>query len=140
MFSHRIEDGLELRPVDERYAEELTTLVRRDIVHLMKWMPWATERYSVEDAREFIRRNLRQCAEDQGFATLIFFRDRVAGSIGYNNIDWSNRKADIGYWLAADLEGHGIITKSGRALVEYAFRRQKLTRVAIYLPVENIRS
>jgi len=140
MFSHRIEDGLELRPVDERHAEELTALVRRDIVHLMKWMPWATERYSIEDAREFIRRNLRQYAEDQGFATLIFFRDRVAGSIGYNNIDWSNRKADIGYWLAADLQGRGIMTKACRVLIDYAFRRLKLNRVEIFCAVENTRS
>src|SRR5438270_11033737 len=140
MFSHRIEDGLELRPVDERYAEELTALVRRDIVHLMKWMPWATERYSVEDAREFIRRNLRQYAEDQGFATLIFFRDRVAGSIGYNNIDWANRQADIGYWLAADLQRRGNMTKACRVLVEYAFRRLKLNRDELLFPVENLRS
>src|SRR5215212_2925426 len=78
MFSQRIDEQLELRPPDERFAEELTALVRRDLAHLRPWMPWATERYSVEDAREFIRRQIRQYAEDQGFATLIFFRGRVA--------------------------------------------------------------
>jgi ribosomal-protein-serine acetyltransferase len=140
MFTHHIEDGLELRPVDERHAEELTELVRRDLAHLRKWMPWATERYSVEDAREFIRRNLRQAAEDQGFATLIFYGGRVAGSIGYNNIDWANRKTDIGYWLAADLQGRGIMTKACRVLVTYAFTELRLNRVEIYCAVENLRS
>lgn len=140
MFSHRIEEGLELRPVDERHADELTALVRRDLSYLSMWMPWATERYSVEDAREFIRRNLRQYAEDQGFATLIFFRDRVAGSIGYNNIDWSNRKTDIGYWLAEDMQGRGIMTKSCRVLVDHAFDRLRLNRVEIFCAVENRRS
>src|ERR1044072_4485175 len=106
MFSRRIDEELELRPVDERLAEELAALVRRDLAHLRPWMPWATERYSVEDAREFIRRQIRQYAEDMGFATLIFYRGRVAGSIGYNNIDWSNRKTDIGYWLGAGFQGH----------------------------------
>jgi ribosomal-protein-serine acetyltransferase len=126
MFSRRIDDELELRHVDERHAEELTALVRRDIAHLKPWMPWATERYSVEDAREFIRRQIRQYAEDQAFATLIFFRNRVAGSIGYNNIDWGNRKTDIGYWLGADFQGRGLMTKSCRALVEHAFRELRL--------------
>src|ERR1043165_7431042 len=79
MFSRRIDEELELRPVDERYAEELTSLVRRDLAHLRPWMPWATERYSVEDAREFIRRQVRQYAEDMGFATPIFFRGRARG-------------------------------------------------------------
>jgi ribosomal-protein-serine acetyltransferase len=140
MFTHRIEDELELRPVDERHAEELTALVRHDLAHLKRWMPWATERYSVEDAREFIRRNLRQAAEDQGFATLIFFRERVVGSIGYNNFDWANRKTDIGYWLAADLQGRGIMTKACRVLVTYAFTELRLNRVEIYCAVENLRS
>jgi len=140
MFSRRIDEELELRPVDERHAEELTALVRRDLGHLRPWMPWATERYSVEDAREFIRRQMRQYAEDMGFATLIFFRGRVAGSIGYNNIDWSNRKTDIGYWLGADFQGRGLMTRSCRALVEHAFRELRLNRVEIYCAVENVRS
>ncbi len=140
MLSRRIDEELELRPVDERHAEELAALVRRDLAHLRPWMPWATERYSVEDAREFIRRQVRQYAEDQGFATLIFHRGRVAGSIGYNNIDWANRKTDIGYWLGADFTGRGLMTRSCRALVEHAFRELRLNRVEIYCATENVRS
>jgi ribosomal-protein-serine acetyltransferase len=140
MFSRRIDEELELRPVDERYAEELTALVRRDIAHLKPWMPWATERYSIEDAREFIRRQIRQYAEDQGFASLVFFRGRVAGSIGYNLIDWSNRKTDIGYWLGAEFIGRGLMTGACRALIEHAFKELRLNRVEIYCAVENQRS
>jgi ribosomal-protein-serine acetyltransferase len=140
MFSRRIDEELELRPVDERLAEELTALVRRDLAHLRPWMPWATERYSVEDAREFIRRQIRQYADDQGFATLIYFRERVAGSIGYNNIDWSNRKTDIGYWLGAAYQGRGLMTRSCRALVGHAFKELRLNRVEIYCAVDNRRS
>lgn len=140
MFSRRIDEELELRPVDERYAEELTALVRRDIAHLKPWMPWATERYSVEDAREFIRRQIRQYAEDQGFATLVFVGGRAAGSIGYNIIDWPNRKTDIGYWLGAEFLGRGLMTKACRALVEHAFSELRLNRVEIYCAVDNLRS
>jgi ribosomal-protein-serine acetyltransferase len=140
MFSRRIDEELELRPVDERYAEELTALVRRDIAHLKPWMPWATDRYSIEDAREFIRRQIRQYAEDQGFASLVFSRGRVAGSIGYNLIDWSNRKTDIGYWLGAEFIGRGLMTKACRALIEHAFKELRLNRVEIYCAVENRRS
>jgi ribosomal-protein-serine acetyltransferase len=140
MFSLRIEEELELRPVDERYAEELTALVRRDLAHLKPWMPWATERYSIEDAREFIRRQIRQYAEDQGFATLIFFGGRVAGCIGYNHIDWANRKTDVGYWLGAQYTGRGMMTKSCGALVTHAFNELRLNRVEIYCAVENLRS
>src|SRR3954467_13923532 len=140
MFSRRIEDELELRPVDERHAEELTALVRRDMGHLKPGMPWATEGHSGEDARAFTRRQIRQYAEDQGFASLVFFRGRVAGSIGYNLIDWSNRKTDIGYWLGAEFLGRGLMTKACRALIEHAFKELRLNRVEIYCAVENRRS
>ena len=140
MFGQRIDEELELHPVDERFAEELAALVRRDLAHLRPWMPWATERYSVEDAREFIRRNIRQHAEDQGFSSLIFFRGPVAGSIGYNNIDWANRRTDIGYWLGAAYQGRGIMTRACRALVAHAFTELRLNRVEIYCAVENRRS
>ena len=140
MISRRLDDDTELRPVDEGFAEELTALVRRDLAHLRPWMPWASERYSVEDAREFIRRQIRQYAEDQCFATLIFHAGRVAGSIGYNNIDWSNRKTDIGYWLGSAYQGRGIMTRACRALVVHAFTELRLNRVEIYCAVENRRS
>jgi len=140
MFSHRIEDELELRPLDERHAEELTAVVRRDIPYLKAWLPWATERYTIDDAREFIRRNLRQFAEDQGFATFIFYRNALVGCIGFNNIDWSNRKTDIGYWLAAGMQGRGIMSKACRVLVGHAFNELRLNRVEIYCAVENRRS
>ena len=140
MFSQRIDEELELRAVEERFAEELTALVRRDLAHLSPWMPWATERYSLDDAREFIRRNIRQYAEDMGFATLIFYGGRVAGCIGYNNIDWANRKTDIGYWLGAAYQGRGIMTRSCRALVAHAFKELRLNRVEIYCATGNLRS
>lgn len=140
MISRRLDDDLELRPVEEGFAEELTALVRRDLAHLRPWMPWASERYSVEDAREFIRRQIRQSAEDQAFATVILYAGRIAGSIGYNHIDWSNRKTDIGYWLGSAYQGRGIMTRACRALVEHAFRELRLNRVEIYCAVENRRS
>src|SRR4029078_249775 len=115
-------------------------LSRPYLARLRPWIPWATERYSVEDAREFIRRQIRQYAEDQGFATLIFVGGRVAGNIGYNIIDWSNRKTDIGYWLGAEFLGRGIMTKSCHALIEHAFREVRLKRVEIYCAFENRRS
>src|SRR4051794_21922141 len=138
MFSRRIEEELELRPVEERYAEELTALVRRDLAHLRPWMPWATERYSVEDAREFIRRQIRQYAEDMGFATLIFYRGRVAGSIGYNNIDWANRKTDIGYWLGPDFQGPGLIAPLRPRVNRAPFREVGPNPGEIYRAGENL--
>lgn len=140
MFSHRIDDQTELRLPDPDYAEELTEVVRRNLAHLAAWMPWAVESYSIEDARAFIKRNRRQFADRDGFAALIFHEGRLAGTVGLNTINWPNRKAEIGYWLDAPLQGRGLVTRSCRALVAHCFGGLGLNRVEMYVGVGNARS
>ena len=140
MFSHRIDGRTELRPPALEYAEEVTAVVRRNLAYLREWMPWATEAYSVEDAREFIQRSRRQFADNQGLATSILHDGRFAGTIGLNTINWQDRKADLGYWLDAELQGRGIITRSCRAIVGHAFGDLRLNRIEIYCGVGNARS
>lgn len=140
MFSRRVDEHTELRLPDETDAEELTALVRRNLGHLRRWMPWATDGYSVEGAREFIRRNRRQFADNQGLAALAFHEGQLAGVVGLNSINWLNRKTEIGYWVSADLQGRGIVTRSCRVLVDYAFGGLKLNRAEMYVGVENEKS
>lgn len=140
MFSHIVDDEIVLRLHQESQAEEITQVVRRDLKYLQEWMPWAKDDYSITDAKEFIRKNLHQLAENDGFATQIIYRGRVAGSIGFNRINWQDRKTEIGYWLASEFQGHGIMTRSCRALVKHAFAELRLNRVAILCAVENRKS
>lgn len=140
MFSHRIDERTELRPPDVAYAEEAAAVVRRNLGYLRQWMPWAVEGYSVEDARDFFRRNLQQFAAGEGFATCIFHEGRFAGTVGLNTINWANRKTEVGYWLDAELQGRGIMTRSCHALVTHCFRGLKLNRVEMLVGTGNQRS
>lgn len=140
MFSHRIDENLELRLPEERHADESYTLVRDNIDYLMPWLPWVKNDFSLGDTRDFIRRNLEQFAGNRGFAVNIVFEGRIAGNIGYNNIDWENRHTEIGYWIGAAFQGKGLVTRSCGALVEYAFNELQLNRVQINCAVENSRS
>src|SRR5687768_11315724 len=140
MFSYRVDEDIVLRLPEERFAEEAAALVRQNLAHLSEWMRWAHENFSVEDALEFARRNRRAFAENEGYGVHIIYRGRHAGNIGYNNIDWTNRTTEIGYWLAASFEGKGIMTRACRALVDHAFREFKLNRVDIRCAVGNTKS
>ncbi|MCA1632950.1 MAG: GNAT family N-acetyltransferase, partial [Acidobacteria bacterium] len=124
----------------ERDAAEATALVRQNLAHLKEWLPWATDNFSVEDSLEFIRRNRRQFAENQGYAVHILYRGQHAGNIGYNHIDWTHRTTQLGYWLAASFQGKGIMTRACRAVVDYAFREFKLNRVDIHCGLGNAKS
>jgi ribosomal-protein-serine acetyltransferase len=60
--------------------------------------------------------------------------------VGVHRVDWANRKASIGYWLAGDAQGRGVMTEAVRAYVDHAFGIWKLNRVTIEAAVENARS
>jgi len=140
MFSRRIDEDLELRLPLEQSAEESARLVQENLAHLSEWLAWVRADLTVEDSREFIRNSLRQFAAGEGFPVQIVFRGRLAGYVGFNRIDWLNSKTEIGYWLAAPYERRGLMTKSCRAMMAYAFDELKLNRVELYCATMNIKS
>ena len=46
----------------------------------------------------------------------IWYKGAIAGQIGYGNLDWNDRRTEIGYWLGASFQGKGLVTKSCRAM------------------------
>jgi ribosomal-protein-serine acetyltransferase len=140
MFSQRVDEDLELRLSDERFAEEATALILANRPHLRRWLPWVKDDYSLEDTLAFVRRSRQQFADREGLSAQLVYRGRYAGNIGLNSINWENRKTEIGYWVAADFQGRGLVTKACRAMVAYAFDVLLLNRVEIYCGVGNERS
>ncbi len=92
------------------------------------------------DTRAFIKHSLEKFAANNGLAAGIWFRGKLAGVIGLHWIDWANRSTYIGYWLAASQQGRGLVTRAGRALVDYAFVELGLNRVEIRCAVKNKKS
>jgi len=140
MFSHQIDENLSLELPQMHHAEELTAVVLENLERLKIWMPWAVHDYSVESARFFIQRNLRGLSESGSFGLLIRYDGKLAGTIGFHDLDTVNRSAHIGYWIAKDFEGRGIMTCCCRVLIDYLFESMELNRVQINCNVENTRS
>ena len=82
----------------------------------------------------------KQLGDNRGFQTVIRFRGSLAGVVGHHRVDWANRSVALGYWLAADAQGHGVMTESCRAFVRHAFDVWTLNRVEIRCAVENVKS
>ena len=136
----RIDDDTELRIYEERHAQELFDLVDRNRRYLREWLPWLDYETSVEDSKAFIKNALQQFANNEGFQMGIWYRGKLAGGIGYHQIDWANRKVEIGYWLGESFQGKGLMTKACRMLVTYAFKELGLNKVEIHCATGNIRS
>ncbi|GCE50011.1 ribosomal-protein-serine acetyltransferase [Thermosporothrix hazakensis] len=139
-LSIRVDDEIELRLHEQRYAEEFYTLTRRNIEHLRPWMPWAKPDYSFEDSQAYMQASMEDFARGQQLPTSIWYRGHIVGAIGFPRIQHMRRMAEIGYWLDKDAQGKGIITRATSALVTYAFQEYGFNKVEIHAAAGNKRS
>ena len=140
LFSYKIDDDTELFLIEPRHAKELNALIENNKAHIKKWSPWLKDDRSIESTHIFIKRNLKNLADGEGFAIGIRFRGEMAGQIDFSYFDWINLKTEIGYFLGESFQGKGLVTKSCRVLIEYAFDELKLNRVEMRCGVENKKS
>jgi ribosomal-protein-serine acetyltransferase len=126
-----------LRPSD---ADELFGLIDANRAYLRTWLPWLDGTISAANTEDFIRSTLQQFADNRGFVAAICHEQSIVGVIGYNQIDWQNRIGYIGYWLAQDCQGKGLMTTSCKAVLDYGFGVLNLNRLVITCAAENKRS
>jgi ribosomal-protein-serine acetyltransferase len=141
VLRHALPGGGHLRLLEESDADELYELVDRNRAHLEPWLPWVPATIAPSEVLEFIRATRRQLADNDGVQLAIVDADgAIAGVVGFHRVDWANRATSIGYWLAADRQGRGLMTAAVRALVDHAMRAWRLNRVEISAAVDNARS
>jgi ribosomal-protein-serine acetyltransferase len=135
-----IDAQTELRLLEEEDASEIFALVEQNRAHLRTWLPWLDLTLSVQDELNFIRHTKQQHAQSQSLACAIIHNGRIAGSIGYNIIDWQDRKTEIGYWLGTAFEGRGLMTQACEEMIQFAFGVLELNKVEIHCASGNMRS
>jgi ribosomal-protein-serine acetyltransferase len=126
---------LGIRPLEAGDAEELYALVRAN-PDLEEWMPWAAEQ-DLAATERFIAAGEEQLRDGKGFQAAVEPEKGIVGVIGLHTIDWVNRNASIGYWLAADARGRGLMTDVVRAVLDHAFYELELHRIEIHCAPEN---
>lgn len=139
-FEGQIGDGVSLAPLAISDADELFAVTDANRDHLRSWMPWIGATVSPGDTREFIQAAVDQRARNDGYQCAIRVGGAIAGIIGHHRIEWPNRLTSLGYWLAADHQGRGIMTRACRVLIDHAFSELGLHRVEISAAADNRRS
>lgn len=132
--------GLDLRPLRLSDAKALFAQVDANRARLRRWLPWPDANRSVEDTRAYLQRMRAQAAAGLGLSFGLWWKDRLVGVAGFNWIDRPNHSAAVGYWLAREAEGHGLMTAAVSALLRHGFRRMDLNRIEIRAGIRNRRS
>ena len=123
--------------LERQHATELFEVVEGCRDHLRQWLPWVDDTRSVADSERFVADSLAQLATNQSFQAGIFEKKRLIGVIGYHPIDWRNRKTALGYWLAPEAMGRGLMTSACRTMIGHGFRELGLVRMEIRCATQN---
>lgn len=140
MFIHKINDDLALKLIELKDSNRVFELTDTSRNYLREWLPWLDTTTKLEDTIGFINMCLKGFSENRSINTVILFKGNIVGVAGFNNINWSNKTAQIGYWLGEEYQGYGIMTRVAEALTEYAFKELALNKVEIRVAVGNKKS
>lgn len=66
--------------------------------------------------------------------------ERVIGLIGYNYWDRANRRSGLGYDLAREHWGKGLVPEALRAITSFGFERMNLNKIEAHTNSENTQS
>jgi ribosomal-protein-serine acetyltransferase len=140
LFKFQIDHEIELRLLGLEHADEFFGLIEFNRLYLREWLPWVDKNSKIEEVIDFINSSRQHYSSNQGFQAGIWYQNELCGLVSFHNFNWENKNTSMGYWLAAKYQGRGIITKTCRALITYAFGELKLNRIEIRCAEMNQRS
>lgn len=120
-----------LRPPQLQWAEDVFQLIEQNREYLSRWLDWLPTTATVEDTRRFLFDAIRFNEGGQRCTYIIVYEEQIAGVAGLVKVDYRHHEAELGYWLSEPLQGQGIISKSCRVLLHYAFADLCLNRVVL---------
>lgn len=135
-----MKDDMKLEITEMSHSQELFHLINKNREYLREWLPWVDGVSSVEDTEIFISRTIEQNRMGLGTHHTVFSGGTAAGIVGFHPIDWSNRNAEVGYWLGKDFTGMGLATESVKYLLHIGFGEYDLNRIEIRCASGNKRS
>lgn len=129
--------GLRLADLQLEDAEELFALIDQNRAYLRRWLPWLDQTRGVAATEAFIKFYGQEAQAGTGLQMVIWEQQFMVGVCGFNYIDKANRSATIGYWLSADAQGQGTMTRCITALSLFGFAKLELHRLVIACAEDN---
>ncbi|MCL2774369.1 MAG: GNAT family N-acetyltransferase [Oscillospiraceae bacterium] len=136
----RENENLELRTLVPGNTDEVFEVVDKNREYLRPWLPWVDDTKSPHNTRHSIENWKKSLKNKSEFIFGIFLGGNYIGNMGLHEINRSNNSSEIGYWLAQDYQGMGIMTDCVRALTDFGFDELDLNRVFICCASDNKKS
>ncbi len=131
-----INNEIVLEPLDLKHAGDVFYTINTYRDQLREWLPFVDKTEKVEDTVTFIEYG--KTTDDLTFA--IIYNGRFAGLVGLKDLNYPNRRGEIGYWISPEFQNRGLATTCSRFLIDYGFYEMNLNRIQIRIGVGNVKS
>ena len=130
-------DGAVVRRLTMDDLPDVWATVDGSRTRLEPWMPWIEGTRSIDDQRRWLESVVHDENSLEGGG--LFVDGRYVGGVG---LSWEafRIRGEIGYWISAEFEGRGLVTRAVRALLDVGFREIGLHRIEIKAGTRNARS
>lgn len=130
----------QLRMLQSSDASSLFRLVDANRQHLRQWLPWVDAQRGPAQSLQFIVQTHRECRDGKTVEYGIFVDCHLAGVISLLDIAWADTTGKLGYWIAEDVQGQGLVTQSCQTLMAFAFQAVGLHRLEIWCAAHHAKS
>ncbi|MBL6815080.1 MAG: GNAT family N-acetyltransferase [Pseudomonadales bacterium] len=130
---------IHIRPFKTVDAAELQSAVLESVGHIGPWLDWATPRYSLTDARDWVSESRTLWARQSTYRWLITDAQSrsIYGSVEISRQLLGGKVGRMGYWLRRQALGKGICSRAGKAALNYVFHRGLFEQVDLYIDPAN---
>jgi ribosomal-protein-serine acetyltransferase len=144
MFTCLLGDDAALLPRTTAIADAYQALLAANHGRLAEWFPGGFE---TPPSMESTRANLDAAGRAWLDGSQLPLVIAVAAEADWRLVGWVNviidspgRSAELGFWIDAEFEGRGLVTRSASAVLDHAFGPLGLHRVEVQTTTDNIRS
>lgn len=135
-----IEPGLQAKPATNAHAVALADLVEQNLAHICAYLPSVAALASIGGAQAHIERITDLAAKEELLEWVLLLDGDMCGSVRLNQIDKESRKAGLGYFIGAQFQGRGIMTKAVAAVCAFSFDTLDLNRIELRCASTNLAS
>jgi ribosomal-protein-serine acetyltransferase len=135
-----IDDDLHLEKAKKSHALPIFEIIQHNRNYLRRWLPFVDQTRQPKDTEHYFRILLSPAHREQNAVYIVWYKGEISGLASYKDIDRVNHRCEIGYWLAERMQGKGIMTRTVKKMVEFAFRNMHINRIQVKVAVGNVKS
>jgi [ribosomal protein S5]-alanine N-acetyltransferase len=112
--------------------------INEDFYRFLEFLPYKTK----EDTSSYLKKLIQRSSREDAHYWFIKFseEDKIIGTLGLHDIDWSNRVGEVSYGISPDYSRRGFFTEALMRVLDYCFNDLEFERICASTMADNLAS